>query len=121
MKKGFALLLVMIFLLLISSVIGLIMINIASMSVTVAKLPENYVSIYGNQSIVALGYMLIATNQTATTIQYDDTMYSATIIEQNVTPQDYTLYTLQGIYNVGQATLYYLKDTFGNVYYIKRD
>jgi len=57
-----------IFLVLIAFILGLIMINMASMSITVAKLPENYESIYGNQYIVSLGYMLIAKNQTATTL-----------------------------------------------------
>jgi len=121
MKKGFALVFVMIFLLLISSVIGLIMINMASMSITVAKLPENYASIYGNQSIVSLGYMLIMNNQTATTLTYyGDTMYSATVTNPNTLPQGYTLYTVQGQYRIGQntgtLTMYYLKNSSNNIY-----
>ncbi len=121
MKKGFALLYTVIFLVLIAFIIGLIMINMASMSITVAKLPENYASIYGNQSIVSLGYMLIMNNQTATTLTYyGDTMYSATVTNQNTLPQGYTLYTVQGQYRIGQntgtLTMYYLKNSSNNIY-----
>jgi len=121
MKKGFALLYTVIFLVLIAFIIGLIMINMASMSITVAKLPENYASIYGNQSIVSLGYMLIANNQTATTLTYyGGTMYSATVTNQTTLPQGYTLYTVQGQYrieqNTGTLTMYYLKNSSNNIY-----
>ena len=121
MKKGFALLYTVIFLVLIAFIIGLIMINLASMSITVAKLPENYASIYGNQSIVSLGYMLIMNNQTATTLTYyGDTMYSATVTNPNTLPQGYTLYTVQGQYRIGQntgtLTMYYLKNSSNNIY-----
>lgn len=121
MKKGFALLYVVIFLVLVSFIIGLVMINIGSMSITVAQLPSNYKSIYGNQSIVSLGYMLIMNNQTATTLTYyGDTMYSATVTNQNTLPQGYTLYTVQGQYrieqNTGTLTMYYLKNSSNNIY-----
>lgn len=121
MKKGFALLYVVIFLVLISFIIGLVMINIASMSITVAQLPSNYKSIYGNQSIVSLGYMLIMNNQTATTLTYyGGTMYSATVTNQTTLPQGYTLYTVQGQYkleqNTGTLTMYYLKNSLNNIY-----
>jgi len=124
MKKGFALLYVIIFLVLVSFIVGLIMINIASMSITIAQLPNNYKSIYGNQSVVSLGYMLIANNpnnQTATTITYyNNITYSATIVNQEPLPQGYTLYTVQGQYrieqNTGTLTMYYLKNSSNNIY-----
>ena len=121
MKKGFALLYVVIFLVLVSFIIGLVMINIASMSITIAQLPNNYKSIYGNQSIISLGYMLIASKQTATTITYyNNTTYSATITNQSILPQGYTLYTVQGQYRIGQntgtLTMYYLKNSSNNIY-----
>ena len=117
MKKGFALLYTIIFLVLIAFIIGLIMINMASMSITVAKLPENYASIYGNQSIVSLGYILIASNQTATTITYyDNTTYSATITNQSTLPQGYTLYTVQGNWGQDNIEIHYIKDNTGHIY-----
>jgi len=117
MKKGFALLYVVIFLVLISFIIGLIMINIASMSITVAQLPNNYKSIYGNQSVVSLGYMLIASNQTATTkTYYGNVTYSATITNISTLPQGYTSYTVQGNYGQGSIEIRYIKDNTGKIY-----
>jgi len=121
MKKGFALLYVVIFLVLVSFIIGLVMINIGSMSITVAQLPSNYKSIYGNQSIVSLGYILIASNQTATTITYyDNTTYSATITNQSTNqstlPQGYTLYTVQGNWGQDDIEIQYIKDNTGHIY-----
>jgi len=116
MKKGFALLYTVIFLVLIAFIIGLIMINMASMSITVAQLPDNYKSIYGNQSVVSLGYMLIASNQTATTLTYyGNTTYSATITNQTALPQG-ILYTVQGNFGQGNIKIYYIKDNFGHIY-----
>lgn len=117
MKKGFALLYVVIFLVLISFIIGLIMINIASMSITVAQLPNNYKSIYGNQSVVSLGYMLIASNQTATTkTYYGNVTYSATITNISTLPQGYTSYTVQGNYGQSSIEIQYIKDNTGKIY-----
>lgn len=117
MKKGFALLYVVIFLVLISFIIGLIMINIASMSITVAQLPNNYKSIYGNQSVVSLGYMLIASNQTATTkTYYGNVTYSATITNISTLPQGYTSYTVQGNYGQSSIEIRYIKDNTGKIY-----
>ena len=117
MKKSFALLYVVIFLLLISFIVGLIMINIASMSITVAQLPNNYKSIYGNQSIISLGYMLIASNQTATTITYyNNTTYSATVNSPRTLQQGYTLYTVQGNFGQDDIEIQYIKDNTGHIY-----
>ena len=120
MKKGFALLYVIIFLVLVSFIVGLIMINIASMSITIAQLPNNYKSIYGNQSVVSLGYMLIANNpnnQTATTITYyNNITYSATIVNQEPLPQGYTLYTVQGNFGQDDIEIQYIKDSAGHIY-----
>ena len=120
MKKGFALLYVIIFLVLVSFIVGLIMINIASMSITIAQLPNNYKSIYGNQSVVSLGYMLIANNpnnQTATTITYyNNITYSATIVNQEPLSQGYTLYTVQGNFGQDNIEIQYIKDNTGHIY-----
>ena len=117
MKKGFALLYTIIFLVLIAFIIGLIMINMASMSITVAKLPENYASIYGNQSIVSLGYMLIASNQTATTLTYyGNITYSATVTSQTALSQEYTQYIVRGNFGQDNIEIYYIKDNAGKIY-----
>jgi len=117
MKKGFALLYTVIFLVLIAFIIGLIMINMASMSITVAKLPENYASIYGNQSIVSLGYMLIASNQTATTLTYyGNITYSATVTSQTALSQGYTQYIVRGNFGQDNIEIYYIKDNAGKIY-----
>jgi len=117
MKKGFALLYVVIFLVLVSFIIGLVMINIASMSITIAQLPNNYKSIYGNQSIISLGYMLIASNQTATTITYyNNTTYSATVNSPRTLQQGYTLYTVQGNWGQDDIEIQYIKDNTGHIY-----
>jgi len=117
MKKSFALLYVVIFLLLISFIVGLIMINIASMSITVAQLPNNYKSIYGNQSIISLGYMLIASNQTAITKTYqNDITYSATVNSPRTLQQGYTLYTVQGNFGQDDIEIQYIKDNTGHIY-----
>ena len=117
MKKSFALLYVVIFLLLISFIVGLIMINIASMSITVAQLPDNYKSIYGNQSVVSLGYMLIASNQTATTLTYyGNITYSATVTSQTALSQEYTQYIVRGNFGQDNIEIYYIKDNAGKIY-----
>jgi len=117
MKKGFALLYTVIFLVLIAFIIGLIMINLASMSITVAQLPDNYKSIYGNQSVVSLGYMLIASNQTATTLTYyGNITYSATVTSQTALSQEYTQYIVRGNFGQDNIEIYYIKDNAGKIY-----
>jgi len=117
MKKGFALLYVVIFVVLVSFIIGLIMINLASMSITVAQLPDNYKSIYGNQSVVSLGYMLIASNQTATTLTYyGNITYSATVTSQTALSQEYTQYIVRGNFGQDNIEIYYIKDNAGKIY-----
>jgi len=117
MKKGFALLYVVIFVVLVSFIIGLIMINLASMSITVAQLPDNYKSIYGNQSVVSLGYMLIASNQTATTLTYyGNITYSATVTSQTALSQGYTQYIVRGNFGQDNIEIYYIKDNAGKIY-----
>ena len=132
MKKGFALLYVVIFVVLVSFIIGLIMINLASMSITVAQLPDNYKSIYGNQSVVSLGYMLIASNQTATTLTYYGNItysatvtsrtalsQSATVTSQTALSQEYTQYMqyiVRGNFGQDNIEIYYIKDNAGKIY-----
>jgi len=117
MKKGFALLYVVIFVVLVSFIIGLIMINLASMSITVAQLPDNYKSIYGNQSVVSLGYMLIASNQTATTLTYyGNITYSATVTSRTALSQEYTQYIVRGNFGQDNIEIYYIKDNAGKIY-----
>ena len=105
MKKGFALLYTIIFLLLVAFVITLITLNMASLSITTMKTPENYKSLYDNQTLVSLGYLLIANNQTATTRAYGDIAHSVVVTEQFTTSQGYTVYKVEGdSYPIDSAT-----------------